>query len=77
MIRMCLAVPAKIVEKKDMMATVDVEGVQRQISLMLLPEADEGDFILMHAGFAIQMIDEEEAKFTAQLLKEVAENDES
>lgn len=60
-----------------MMATVDVEGVQRQISLMLLPEADEGDFILMHAGFAIQMIDEEEAKFTAQLLKEVAENDES
>ncbi|MBB5335403.1 HypC/HybG/HupF family hydrogenase formation chaperone [Pectinatus brassicae] len=74
---MCLAVPAKIVEKKDMMATVDVEGVQRQISLMLLPEADEGDFILMHAGFAIQMIDEEEAKFTAQLLKEVAENDES
>lgn len=74
---MCLAVPAKIVEKKDMMATVDVEGVQRQISLMLLPEADEGDFILMHAGFAIQMIDEEEAKFTAQLLKEVAANDES
>ena len=68
---MCLAVPAKVIEKKDMVATVGVEGIRRDISLMLLPEANEGDYILMHAGFAIQVIDEEEAKITTELLKEV------
>lgn len=68
---MCLAVPAKVIEKKDMVATVEVEGIRRDISLMLLPEANEGDYILMHAGFAIQVIDEEEAKITIELLKEV------
>lgn len=68
---MCLAVPAKIIEKKEMMATVEVEGIRRNISLMLLPEANTGDYILMHAGFAIQIIDEEEAKITSELLKEV------
>ncbi len=66
---MCLAVPAKVIEKKDMVATVEVEGIRRDISLMLLPEANEGDYILMHAGFAIQVIDEEEAKITTELLK--------
>lgn len=68
---MCLAVSAKVIEKKDMVATVEVEGIRRDISLMLLPEANEGDYILMHAGFAIQVIDEEEAKITTELLKEV------
>lgn len=68
---MCLAVPAKVIEKKDMVATVEVEGIRRDISLMLLPEANKGDYILMHAGFAIQVIDEEEAKITTELLKEV------
>ena len=51
---MCLAVPAKVIEKKDMVATVEVEGIRRDISLMLLPEANEGDYILMHAGFAFK-----------------------
>ncbi len=68
---MCLAVPAKIIKRKDMMASVEVEGVCRDISLMLLPEAKEGDYILMHAGFAIQIIDEEEARITTEMLKEV------
>lgn len=72
---MCLAVPAKIIEKKEMMATVEVEGIRRNISLMLLPEANTGDYILMHAGFAIQVIDEEEAKITSELLKEVLESE--
>ena len=61
----------KSIGKKDMVATVEVEGIRRDISLMLLPEANEGDYILMHAGFAIQVIDEEEAKITTELLKEV------
>lgn len=72
---MCLAVPAKVIEKKDMMATVEVEGIRRDISMMLLPEAKEGDYILMHAGFAIQVIDEEEARITSELLKEVLNPD--
>ena len=68
---MCLAVPAKVISLKDIMATVEVDGIRRDISMMLLPEAKEGDYILMHAGFAIQVIDEEEARITTDLLKEV------
>jgi hydrogenase expression/formation protein HypC len=73
---MCLAVPAKIIDRVDMLATVDISGVTRKISLMLLPEAKVGDFVLVHAGFAIETIDEEEAKKTMDLLKELAGYDE-
>ncbi len=68
---MCLAVPAKIIDKKDQMAVVEVNSIQRQVSLMLLPEAVIGDFVLIHAGFAIQAIDEAEADLTNQLLREM------
>lgn len=68
---MCLAVPAKIVERNGLMATVDISGVTRQVSLMLLPEAVIGDYVLIHAGFAIQGIDEEEALRTLELFKEL------
>ena len=71
---MCLAVPAQIVEREDMVATVDVGGVRRQVSMMLLPEAKIGDYVLIHAGFAMQQIDEEEAKLTWSLLQEMAEH---
>ena len=71
---MCLAVPAQIVEREDMLATVDVGGVQRQVSMLLLPEAQIGDYVLVHAGFAMQQIDEEEAKLTWSLLQEMAEH---
>ena len=68
---MCLAVPGKVVAKQDLMATVDINGVQRQTSLMLLPEAKVGEYVLVHAGFAIQTIDEEEALQTLALFKEL------
>ena len=71
---MCLAVPAQIVEREDMLATVDVGGVQRQVSMLLLPDAQIGDYVLIHAGFALQQIDEEEAKLTWSLLQEMAEH---
>ena len=71
---MCLAVPAQIVEREDMLATVDVGGVQRQVSMLLLPEAQIGDYVLIHAGFAMQQIDEEEAKLTWSLLQEMVEH---
>lgn len=69
---MCLAAPAKIIDIMDLLATVEVGGITRQISLMLLPDATIGDFVLMHAGFAIQKVDREEARRTEELLKELA-----
>lgn len=68
---MCLAVPAQITERSEFMATVTISGVTRQVSLMLLPEAAVGDYVLIHAGFAIQAIDEEEARRTLELFKEL------
>lgn len=68
---MCLAVPAKIIERNDYIGTVEISGVTRQVSLMLLPAAAVGDYVLVHAGFAIQAIDEEEAMRTLELFKEL------
>lgn len=71
---MCLAVPAKVISRDDRLAMVDIDGVQRSVSLMLLPSAQTGDFVLVHAGFAIQVIDEQEAAITLNLIKELAEH---
>ena len=68
---MCLAVPSKVVERNDKMATVDVSGIRRQVSLILLPEEIVlGDYVLVHAGFAIQKVDREAAKETLRLIEE-------
>jgi hydrogenase nickel insertion protein HypA len=57
---MCLAVPSKIISIDNLIATIDVYGARKQVSLMLLPEEPRiGDFVLVHAGFAIQKIDKE------------------
>ena len=69
---MCLAVPAKIIAIKDMVARVDVRGVQREVSLLLLPETKVGDFVLVHAGFAMQRVQERDAAETYALLAEMA-----
>jgi hydrogenase expression/formation protein HypC len=71
---MCLAVPSKIISRNDMLATVDVFGARREISLMLVPDkVDVGDYVLVHAGFAIAKMDEESALETLQLFRELAE----
>ena len=59
---MCLAVPAKVVEINDQLASVEVQGVRRAASMMPLPEARVGDYVLVHAGFAMQIVDHEEAE---------------
>jgi hydrogenase expression/formation protein HypC len=65
---MCLAIPSKIIEIKDSMATIDVYGAQRDISLMLLEDTVHiGDYVLVHAGFAIQKIQEKDAVETLKL----------
>lgn len=69
---MCLAIPARITSIGEYrMSTVDIMGVTRKVSLDLVPEAVEGDFILVHAGFALQVIDEEVANDTLELLKQI------
>jgi len=71
---MCLAIPSKVVTLKDQMATVDVAGIRREVSLLLLPEeAVVGDYVLVHAGFAIQKVDPEAAEEALKLIAEIAE----
>ncbi|MBM4129080.1 MAG: HypC/HybG/HupF family hydrogenase formation chaperone [Nitrospira sp.] len=74
---MCLAVPSKIVSIDDSTAIVDVYGAQRAISLLLLEEKVHiGDYVLVHAGFAIQKVQEEYAKETLELFKQWIEAEE-
>ena len=70
---MCLGVPGKIIEIKKNVAKVDVGGFLREISIELCPEVSIGEYVLIHTGFAIQKVDEEEAKETLELLKKMAE----
>jgi len=60
---MCLAIPSKIIEIDDLRAVVDVYGARREINLMLMPEEVViGDYVLVHAGFALQKVDQEAAQ---------------
>ena len=69
---MCVAIPSKIVSKEDLIATIEVYGARRQVNLMLLPEeAEVGDYVLVHAGFAIQKVDAEEGRESLKLFDEV------
>ena len=74
---MCLAVPGRIESIQDgpggPIAEVDFAGVRRNISLACTPEARIGDYVLVHVGFAISVVDEEEARGTLDLLREMGE----
>ncbi len=70
---MCLAIPSKIVEINDNMGKIDVAGVQREASLLLLEEPQVGDWVIVHAGFAIQKIDEATAQESLRYLREAAQ----
>ncbi len=67
---MCLAVPAKLIEVQDGMGVVDMGGTQRKVSLLLQEDACVGDYVIVHAGFAIHRIDEQEALQSLSLLRE-------
>ncbi len=67
---MCLAIPSKITKIENNMATIDVEGIRREASLLLLEDAQIGDYVIVHAGFAIQKLDEAAAQETLDLLRE-------
>lgn len=74
---MCLAVPSRIVGINELIATIDVNGARRDISLMLLPEEVQvGDFVIVHAGFAIQKIEREAGEEALRLITELVESEE-
>jgi len=69
---MCLAIPALIVEKEGNQAKADIGGVVRDISLELIDRpAQIGDYVLLHAGFAIHKLEKEEAEETLKLMRDV------
>ncbi len=69
---MCLAIPMELTRKDGLEGSVELEGVRRDVSLALLPEAEIGDWLLIHAGYAIGRLDPEEARETLALLEEAA-----
>ena len=68
---MCLAIPALVTSVDGHSAEVEVGGVGRRVSIWLTPEARPGDYVLLHTGYAIGIIDEAEAKDTLELLEEL------
>jgi hydrogenase expression/formation protein HypC len=70
---MCLAIPARVIQIDEGLGLVEVGGVVREASFMLLPDAQVGDYVLLHAGYALQKVDEAEAEETMRLLADLAE----
>ena len=69
---MCLAIPALIKSIEDKEAEAEIGGITRRISLWLTPGAKVGDYVLVHTGYAIDVLDQEEAEETLKLLREMA-----
>jgi hydrogenase expression/formation protein HypC len=67
---MCLAYPMKVIEIKENQAVVDASGIRRQVHIGLLRDLRVGDYVMVHAGFAIETLEEKEAKKTLKVFKE-------
>jgi hydrogenase expression/formation protein HypC len=72
---MCIAVPCQIVAIQDSVAIVEVGGIRKEAWLDLLSDAKVGDYVIVHAGYALEKLDAEEAEETLRLLKEMAANE--
>jgi hydrogenase expression/formation protein HypC len=68
---MCLAIPAKVIKIDGEMATIDMGGVTRSVSLMLVADVAVGDYVIVHAGFAIHKVDPREAHESLRLFREM------
>jgi len=68
---MCLAVPVKVVSIKGDEAETEIGGVRRRVSVALTPEVKAGDYVLLHTGYAIGVVDEVEARETLKLFEEI------
>jgi hydrogenase expression/formation protein HypC len=73
---MCLAIPAKIIKINKNIAEIESLGVTKEVDITLVPDAKTGDYVIVHAGFAIQIIDKKEASITEGYWKEFLENNE-
>jgi hydrogenase expression/formation protein HypC len=70
---MCLALPARVVERRDgVLAVAELGGVRKEVSLALTPEAQPGDYVIVHVGHAIGVLDADEAERTLALFAEMA-----
>lgn len=74
---MCLAVPVRIVQLEGDTAVGEVGGVQREVSVMMTPGVKVGDYVIVHAGFAIQRLDPQEAEENLAIFREMARRDEA
>jgi len=72
---MCLAVPGKVLSIEDNKGVIEIGNMRREVFMHLLPDAKVGDYVLIHAGCAMETIDEEEAKKTLELIKELTEDE--
>jgi hydrogenase expression/formation protein HypC len=69
---MCLAIPLRVVSIDGTDAVGEVDGIQREVSVMMTPAAKVGDYVIVHAGFAIQILDEKEAEENLEILRQMA-----
>ena len=68
---MCLGVPMRVESIDGELAVCEIDGVRREASLMMVDEVAVGDFVIIHAGFAIQKLDEEDAEETLRIFREL------
>ncbi len=72
---MCLAVPVKVIDVHDQTALIDIDGVQREVNVALIDKVAPGDFVIIHAGFAIQKWDQEDIEDYASIMEAMNESD--
>lgn len=72
---MCLAVPGKVLKIDNYKGVVEIGNMQREVFMHLIPDIEVGQYVLVHAGCAIETIDEEEAAKTLEIIKELSENE--
>jgi len=68
---MCIGIPAKVIEISGTSGKVDYQGVKRETSFLMLPDVKVGDYVILHAGFAIKKLSEADAKETLRLIQEI------
>lgn len=72
---MCLAVPGKVIEIYETKAIIEIGNIKREVFIQLVPEIELGNYVIVHAGCAIEIVDEEEALKTLEILRELAEDE--
>ena len=72
---MCLAVPGKVLKIDNYKGVVEIGNMKREVFMHLIPDVKVGEYVLVHAGCAIETIDEEEAAKTLEIIKELSENE--